>query len=1149
VADIPPLRATLTGSAAGFVKAIRNAVASLESLVEAAEAAGEACAEALTFIAEGAAEMTESVRESAASTSEAFAAMNDEAREAGVGIAALGEDIVAAMREAAVSVAEAAAEIKAAAVEMGESVTAESAEAGEAAEGMGAKFLGLGEIGGMIKAALPLSLAAVGYESIKMAANFQSAMTTLATQANVPQAQIKQLSNGVLDLAGKVGQSPDSLGEAIFHIESSFGSMGITGSKALNMLQVAAEGATVGHANLVDVTNALGAAITSGIPGVQNYSQAMGALNAIVGSGDMTMQNLADAFGGGMIATIKGYGLSLADAGAALATFGDNNIRGAQAGTMLRMATQALAVPVATAGDELKKLGLTSTSLADDMQKGGLKLAITDLVNHMNAIGVSADQQGQVITTVFGKKAGAGIDILVGQEQRFLSKYPAMAAGAQSFGSAWTQTTKTLSQQLDDIKYGFESVMIRIGEGLIPQVSKFISLLEDKGAPIVHSFATALSGIASGFSGSATKVAAGPTQGAAARMQEGAGAIAPPDLTPWQKVGVVLKQVAGDFAAFGDDCARSFANIAKAAGPTLAMLGTTGLGALKAVGGILKDVVGPALEAFTGFLSKNKGLVKDFAEVILAGLLVKLTAIGSVKAATGVVDLATKILSFPTSAVSGIKTAFEGLQKSVGKLKDAASGIKDAFSKIPWSSIGQNIAKPFQAAWGGIKSGASNAAQYAQKAWGAAQDGLTSLAAKAGNAWRGAQDLMVSGAEKAGNAWRGIKGAVSDAADAAQDFGSKAGAAISDVAQTSWSGIVSGVQGFTDATKAAAIATLDFSKKQLIAAGTALKEGAEIAWTKTMELADAAAAKAAAIGQWLLDAAMDASPIMLIIIGIGLLVAAFLYCWDHFAGFRDFWEGTWKLIQGAASDAWDLIKSCFDGIVSAVGSVVNFVKSHWQLLLAILTGPIGLAVYAITHYWGDIKKIFDDGWNAVVSAGETAARWMEALPGRIMGWFSGAASWLVSAGQDIMSGLWNGIQSMGSWIAGAIMGLIKDVVPGPVLKILGINSPSKVFHQIGLYTMQGLTNGILAGGPQTAAATSRMASNLVTAGSRAITSASALHAVGSGAAASASGGTTYNVTVQVAGTVVSEKNLRDQIQKAFLQLGMRNSKTYQPYAR
>jgi len=31
--------------------------------------------------------------------------------------------------------------------------------------------------------------------------------------------------------------------------------------------------------------------------------------------------------------------------------------------------------------------------------------------------------------------------------------------------------------------------------------------------------------------------------------------------------------------------------------------------------------------------------------------------------------------------------------------------------------------------------------------------------------------------------------------------------------------------------------------------------------------------------------------------------------------------------------------------------------------------------------------------------------------------------------------------------------------------------------------------------------------------------------------------------------VTSEKNLRDQIQRQFLQLGMRNSQTYQPYRR
>ena len=75
------------------------------------------------------------------------------------------------------------------------------------------------------------------------------------------------LGTGVLNLAGQVGDDPDSLAQALYHIESSFQSVGITGPKALNLLKTAAEGAAVGHANLVDVTNALDATIASGVEG------------------------------------------------------------------------------------------------------------------------------------------------------------------------------------------------------------------------------------------------------------------------------------------------------------------------------------------------------------------------------------------------------------------------------------------------------------------------------------------------------------------------------------------------------------------------------------------------------------------------------------------------------------------------------------------------------------------------------------------------------------------------------------------------------------------------------------------------------------------------------------------------------------------
>ncbi|NUS26138.1 MAG: phage tail tape measure protein [Streptomyces sp.] len=329
------------------------------------------------------------------------------------------------------------------------------------------------------------ALTLIGAESVKMASKFDASMTLLHTQAGVAQDKMAGLKKGVLDLAGKVGQDPDSLAESLFHVESNFESMGISSSKALHLVETAAKGATTGHAKLVDVTNALTAAVASGIPGVQNFDQAMGVLNATVGVGDMKMQDLANAFGSGMVATVKGFGLSITDVGAALAVFGDNNIRGSLAGNQLRMSVMALAKPVATAGDSLQKLGLTQTTLATDMQKGGLKLALEDLVDRMHKAGISSKEQGQIITDAFGRKAGAGLNILVGQMDRLESKYPALEKGAKGFGQSWADTQKTFAFQTKQLQASFDALMITLGEKLIPPVQSFVNLmLQNKGATI-----------------------------------------------------------------------------------------------------------------------------------------------------------------------------------------------------------------------------------------------------------------------------------------------------------------------------------------------------------------------------------------------------------------------------------------------------------------------------------------------------------------------------------------------------------------------------------------------------------------------------------------------------------------------------------------
>jgi TP901 family phage tail tape measure protein len=334
-------------------------------------------------------------------------------------------------------------------------------------EGKGKKFgAAMAEVGKVSLAAAAVGIIAIGAESIKSAEKFQSAMSVIQTQAHASAGEVKTMSKAVLGLAGQVATSPETLAAGLYHVESA----GYRGATALSLLKTAAEGAKVGHANLEDVTNALDAAIVVGIPGVKNYQQAMGVLNATVGAGDMRMQDLAEAFGGPMLATVKGYGLSIKDVGAALAVFGDSNIRGADAATMLRMATQSLAVPAAAGATELKKLGLTTTSLRDEMENHGLLPTLEMLKTHLDDGGISANQMGGVLTEVFGKKAGGGLNVLMDQLDRLKSKYGDISAGATSFGTDWQTTQQTLSFQTDKLKTTIEALGTSFGEFLIPKL-------------------------------------------------------------------------------------------------------------------------------------------------------------------------------------------------------------------------------------------------------------------------------------------------------------------------------------------------------------------------------------------------------------------------------------------------------------------------------------------------------------------------------------------------------------------------------------------------------------------------------------------------------------------------------------------------------
>jgi TP901 family phage tail tape measure protein len=318
--------------------------------------------------------------------------------------------------------------------------------------------------------------------AIKAAVDFQSKMLLIQTQAGATAAEVKKMTPAILSLAGPTATAPEALATSLYHIWST----GMRGAQALDAVKIAAEGAKVGHADLEATTNALTAVMVSGIGGIANMSDAMGKLNTIVGAGDMSMTNLVEAFSGtGLLAAAQGFGVTFNQVGAALATFGDNGIRGADAATQLRMTMMALSAPAKGGAGQLKALGLSAAQLKSDLSSGGLTKALEDLNAHMVATGVKSNQVGEVLTTAFGKKAGVGITVLEEQLSRYQTKLADVQKGGTSFGASWQAWTQSNAGQIDLLKAHVQQFEVEFGTKLLPVLNDGVKFLNNNSTAVL----------------------------------------------------------------------------------------------------------------------------------------------------------------------------------------------------------------------------------------------------------------------------------------------------------------------------------------------------------------------------------------------------------------------------------------------------------------------------------------------------------------------------------------------------------------------------------------------------------------------------------------------------------------------------------------
>ncbi len=198
-------------------------------------------------------------------------------------------------------------------------------------------------------------------------------------------------------------------------------------------------------------------------------------------------------------------------------------------------------------------------------------------------------------------------------------------------------------------------------------------------------------------------------------------------------------------------------------------------------------------------------------------------------------------------------------------------------------------------------------------------------------------------------------------------------------------------------------------------------------------------------------------------------------------GIKSFWEQHGDTLKSVASKIWEQIKQniqtvlqVIQGIIKAIAAAINgdwntFWNTMFNVVKTMLTGIantvktiVGSLPGIISSFAGAIGSAF----KTILTAGVNAAK--------------SFGSTLVGVGKNLIQGLANGIKAGASAVVNSIKGAISSAISAGK-KLLGINSPSKLFMQFGEWTTEGYEIGVNRGEPKSTRSVEDFANNSINA--------------------------------------------------------------------
>lgn len=343
----------------------------------------------------------------------------------------------------------------------------------DSSEGISTKFQNLGSSltssGVALTKSVTLPIVGLGTAATKVASDFDASMSKVEAISGATAEQMSDLRDKAIEMGAKTKFSAKEAADAFTYMamagwDSEQMLSGISGIMSL----AAADGLDLATTSDI-VTDALTAF------GLQAGDSAHFAdiLAQASSSANTNVSMLGESFK--YVAPVAGsLGMSAEDTALALGLMANAGIKGSQAGTALRAALTNLVKPTDAMEIKLKDLGIEVTNTDGSMKSlrtilGILREKFSDL---------SESEKANAAATLFGKEAMSGmLAIINSSEKDYLGLADAIDSCSGRADAMADTMMNNLSGSITLLKSAVESLLIKLGEGLIPTIQKITELI------------------------------------------------------------------------------------------------------------------------------------------------------------------------------------------------------------------------------------------------------------------------------------------------------------------------------------------------------------------------------------------------------------------------------------------------------------------------------------------------------------------------------------------------------------------------------------------------------------------------------------------------------------------------------------------------